>query len=130
MITNTLSEPSNLSIRKLSASDIPTIIDAFQQANWLKAPALFEQYLSEQETKERLVWLAFVETQFAGYVTLKWQSLYPHFKHENIPEIMDLNVLPNYRKLGIGSHLLQSAEQAAVAKKFDTVGIGVGLYVA
>ena len=38
--------------------------------------------------------------EFAGYVTLKWQSQYPSFKAQNIPEIMDLNVLPACRKIG------------------------------
>lgn len=128
MITDTLSDSSSLSIRTLNMSDIKIIVDAFQKANWSKTPALFEQYLSEQEAAARLIWLAFAEAHFAGYITLKWQSLYPSFRRQNIPEIMDLNVLPNYRKLGIGSHLLQRAEQAAAAQKCDTVGMGVGLY--
>ena len=127
MTTNGLSNPSNISIRQLSAFDIPIIVDAFQKVDWSKPPALFEQYLSEQAANERLIWLAFVQEHFAGYVTLKWQSLYQSFRDQNIPEIMDLNVLPSYRKLGIGSHLLQTAEQEA-AKQCDTVGIGVGLY--
>ena len=47
-----------------------------------------------------MVWLAFYEGEFAGYITLKWRSLYPSFKQQNIPEIMDLNVLPPYRNTG------------------------------
>lgn len=40
---------------------------------------------------------------------------------------MDLNVLPRFRKMGIGSLLLDIAEKEA-ATKSDVVGIGVGLY--
>ncbi len=40
---------------------------------------------------------------------------------------MDLNVLPNFRQLRIGSTLLQIAEENAVSQS-DVVGIGVGLY--
>ncbi len=40
---------------------------------------------------------------------------------------MDLNVLPNFRNIGIGSLLLDSAEKEA-ATKSEMIGIGVGLY--
>ena len=72
--------------------------------------------------------MAHIHDEFAGYVTLKWQSEYPSFKEQNIPEIMDLNVLPAYRKMRVGSLLLDIAEKEA-ATKSEVVGIGVGLYV-
>ena len=56
-----------------------------------------------------------------------FRSGYPSFKAENILEIMDLNVLPHYRKMGIGSLLLDTAEKEA-ATKSQIIGIGVGLY--
>lgn len=68
-----------------------------------------------------------MNNQFAGYVTLKWQSRYESFARAGIPEIMDLNVLPPFRKAGIGSMLLDTAEKEA-ATKSDVVGLGVGLY--
>ena len=40
---------------------------------------------------------------------------------------MDLNVLPSFRKIGVGSHLLDTAEKEATTKS-KLVGIGVGLY--
>ena len=40
---------------------------------------------------------------------------------------MDLNVLPQFRKIGIGSLLLDTAEKEA-ATTSDIIGIGVGLY--
>lgn len=65
--------------------------------------------------------------KFAGYVTLKWQSDYKIFADDNIPEISDLNVLPSFRKKGIGSALIEKCETYAV-KRSNIVGIGVGLY--
>lgn len=74
-----------------------------------------------------MIWVAFIHDRFAGYITLKWQSQYESFARDHIPEIMDLNVLPPFRKSGVGSMLLDNAEKAA-ATKSDLVGIGVRLY--
>lgn len=116
-----------VSVKVFEATDIPLMVDAFQKANWSKPASTFEAYLQEQLRSERLIWVAYVEKQCAGYVTLKWQSQYQPFAMSCIPEIMDLNVLPPFRKKGIGSKLLTLAEQQA-ATKSATVGIGVGLY--
>lgn len=103
------------------------IVECFAAHHWPKPPATFEKYLHEQEAGTRDVWLAFDETQFAGYVTLTQESLYPPLNKTHVPEIMDLNVLPPFRKKGIGSLLIETAEQKAF-EKGDIVGIGVGLY--
>jgi GNAT superfamily N-acetyltransferase len=59
-------------------------------------------------------------------VTLKWQSSYGPFNEKSIPEIKDLNVIPSFQRQGIGSQLLDVAEE--VAKEHgNVVGIGVGL---
>ncbi len=114
-------------IESFRADDIPIIVSAFNQIGWNKPASVFERYLKEAEGGERLVWVAHVHDQFAGYVTLKWRSSYPSFQEQNIPEIMDLNVLPTFRKIGIGSLLLDTAEKEA-ATRSDIIGIGVGLY--
>jgi GNAT superfamily N-acetyltransferase len=114
-------------IRPLLQEDISIIAEAFSSIGWTKPVSLFEGYLKEAEADERLIWLAFVHDRFAGYITLKWQSQYSSFKEQNIPEIMDLNVLPHARKKGVGSILLDIAEKEA-ATGSDTIGIGVGLY--
>ncbi|CZH59201.1 GNAT family N-acetyltransferase [Legionella pneumophila] len=114
-------------IKTLELSDIPILVDAFQKANWEKPASLFETYYQEQRKSLRIVWLAYSQDQIAGYVTLKWISQYQPFAHQKIPEIMDLNVLPSFRKQGVGTALLQAAEEKAAGES-DVVGIGVGLY--
>jgi hypothetical protein len=42
-----------------------------------------------------------VAEQFAGYVTLLWNSKYRPFAVRRIPEISDLNVLPVFRRQGV-----------------------------
>jgi GNAT superfamily N-acetyltransferase len=118
---------NQIQIRALIEKDIGLIYEAFNQIGWNKTVALFEGYLKEQELGARIVWVAHFKGEFAGYVTLKWQSQYPSFKAQNIPEIIDLNVLPSFRKMGIGSLLLDAAEKVALTKS-PTIGIGVGLY--
>jgi GNAT superfamily N-acetyltransferase len=118
---------NQIQIRPLIREDIIAISEAFKQIGWNKPASLFEEYLKEQELGARFVWVAHVHDEFAGYVTLKWQSQYQSFKAQNFPEIMDLNVLPHYRKMGVGSLLLDYAEKEA-ATKSQTIGIGVGLY--
>ncbi len=114
-------------IRACEVVDIPEMLQSFMAIGWDKPPALFEQYLAEQQAGVRNIWIARAQNQFAGYVTLAWQSQYTYFTEQGIPEIMDLNVLPTFRKQGIGAQLLAVAETKA-ATKSATVGLGVGLY--
>lgn len=116
-----------MKIKILSASDIDLIVSAFAESNWIKPRSTFEKYLQEQKNGERIIWLAFLDHDFAGYGTLKWKSLYQPFARAHIPEIMDLNILPSWRNRGIASHLLDTAEQEAQTKS-SIIGIGVGLY--
>lgn len=118
---------SSIILRPIESSDISLIVYAFELAQWPKPAEIFERYLLEQTHHQRVVWLAFKNQQFAGYITLKWQSNYASFRAENIPEIMDLNVLPSFQKQGVGSFLMDHAEQEAF-KGHDTVGLGTGLY--
>ena len=116
-----------ITIRTFILEDIPIIVDAFQQANWPKPVLTFETYLTEQVAAARVVWVAYMNNVFAGYITLKWQSQYEPFATTGIPEIMDLNVLPRFRNKGIASMLLDIAEKEA-ARQCDIIGLGVGLY--
>jgi GNAT superfamily N-acetyltransferase len=76
---------------------------------------------------------------FATVNTMDWEALgfyqklgfktefQRSFKDQHVPEIMDLNVLPSYRNKGIGTRLLEVAEQLA-ATQSPVVGLGSGLY--
>jgi GNAT superfamily N-acetyltransferase len=116
-----------LHIRLLQAQDIQPIAAAFQTLGWDKPAAMYKRYLNEQEAGERTVFVAFLDDVFAGYATINWQSHYPPFRAQNIPEIQDFNVLPPFRRQGIGNSLMDEAEKT-VAQRFPVVGIGVGLY--
>jgi GNAT superfamily N-acetyltransferase len=114
------------SIQLLENKDIPEITEAFQQLGWNKPALQYERYLMEQSLGLRHVHVAFVKGDFVGYLTICWHSLYEPFRKENIPEIVDFNVLPKFRRQGIGTQLLDKAENE-IAKVSSVAGIGVGL---
>lgn len=115
-----------LTIRRLAASDPEPIAAAFAKIGWSKPAEQYERYFVEQERGRRLTFVAEVGGEFAGYVTLNRNPEYPPFREAGIPEIQDLNVLPSFRCRGIGTALVQAAEDSA-RKQSNIVGIGVGL---
>jgi len=114
-------------IEILCQTHIIPLVEGFARHNWEKPKALFEAYLKEQVEGKRQIWVAVVGDSIAGYVTLSWHSHYQPFSTQDIPEIMDLNVLPPFRRKGTGSMLLDFAEGTA-EQRSPIVGIGVGLY--
>lgn len=113
-------------IHTLSETDIDDLVRSFASHDWHKPRSTFEAYLKEQENKTRQAFVA-RSNIVLGYVTLNWHSCYQPFLTKGIPEIMDLNVLPPFRRQGIGSTLMDTAENCA-QKTSRVVGIGVGLY--
>jgi GNAT superfamily N-acetyltransferase len=113
-------------IRPLAESDIPQIAEAFHQLGWHKPAAQYQRYFMEQVLEVRDVHVAFVDEAFAGYLTICWVSTYPPFREAHIPEIVDFNVLPQFRRQGIGTSLMDTAERE-IAHISPIAGIGVGL---
>jgi len=118
---------NELLIRRMEPNDIPLISEAFRKIDWNKPESQYLQYYNEQIAEKRIVFLAFINEEFAGYGNIVWTSRYPLFREKQIPEISDLNVLPLFRRRGIASAIMDKAEEIAF-KRSDVVGIGVGLY--
>jgi|SRR5579871_1379368 len=116
-----------LSIAPLAAGDIAQIAAAFAELGWNKPVSQYERYLAEQNSGVRDILVARFDGEFCGYVTIVWRSDYPPFREQAIPEIQDFNVLPRFRRRGIGSRLMDEAERIAFARS-PSVGIGFGLH--
>ena len=116
----------NLTIGPLSNEQIAEIAEAFAKLGWNKPDSQYSRYFEEQSTGKRFVLVAALEGKFAGYLTVILQSDYPPFKESGIPEIVDFNVLPQYRRQGIGSELMKSAE-IIIRSYSPFAGIGVGM---
>lgn len=117
---------SDCRIQQLRADDISVIAAACAALGWDKPAAQYEGYLAEQRQGEREALVAWHEDTFVGYVTVLWNSGYAPFREAGIPEISDFNVLPSFRRLGIGSLLLDDAERR-IAERSPVAGIGVGM---
>jgi GNAT superfamily N-acetyltransferase len=115
----------SLCLQTMSQTEPQAIAEAFSCIG--KSSALFERYLVEQAAGTRSCWLAYLRDVLAGYITVNWKPTYPFFAEKKIPEIQDLNVLPPFRRKGIGTALLVQAE-AEIAIRCDTAGLSVGLH--
>lgn len=116
-------------IRTIQKDDIYKIVTANNEP--VGCGGGFEKYINrcykENESKERVTFIAFVNNGVAGYVNILYKSSYPHFLEKNIPEINDLRVLMKYRRKGIGKMLIDKCEKFA-SNDYDYIGLGVGLY--
>ncbi len=115
-----------LAIRKMLFDDIERLSHAFLQQGWPDRREILESYFLEQEEGERQVLVAVVGEFLAGYITV-----IPLAKHGPFaalyPELTDFNVFESFQKRGIGTALLDKAEQ--VARHYsDVVSLGVGLH--
>ena len=107
-------------------TDPKIIAKAFAAQNWNKPLAQYEKYLNEQTAGTREVLIAETSGEFAGYLTIMRQSDFAPFREKDIPEIVDFNVLIKFRNRGIGTKLIETAENL-IAEKYKTIGIRVGL---
>jgi GNAT superfamily N-acetyltransferase len=114
-------------VRTLNETDPETISVAFEEVGIRKSAGQYRRYLAEQASGHRSCLVATVDTQFAGYVTVNWMPEYAAFAESKIPEIQDLNVLPEFRRRGIATLLLDRAEQE-ISRTRDIAGISVGLH--
>jgi GNAT superfamily N-acetyltransferase len=116
----------DLTVRVMGEDDVDPVVAAFAGCGWDKPASQFQRYLAEQSRGERVVLLALLTRDVAGYLTIVWQSSYQPFREARIPEIVDFNVLPHLRRRCIGARLLDAAEQF-IGERSPVAGIGVGM---
>jgi GNAT superfamily N-acetyltransferase len=93
-----------------------------------KEPGYFEQCLAEQEAGRREILIARAGGADIGYGILNRQPQYALYKRLEIPEIQDLNVIPEARRQGAATVLIKALEDIARREGRAHIGISVGLH--
>lgn len=117
-----------VTIRRAGADDALWMQNSFDtQMGWTKRSGYFAECCQKQTMGELVLLVAHEAEVYMGHVKVIWHPNYAHFRDNNIPEIQDLNVLPQFRRQGIATQLVEAAE-AIASERSPTVGIGFGLY--
>lgn len=115
-------------IRNMQPSDAQIIADEEVAQGWLDATSeKYKMRLQHQQEGKCISLTAEYNGNIAGYINLYFKSIGGAFLNEDIPEIVDFGVLEKYRRNGIGSRLMETAEKLA-SECSDTVCLGVGLH--
>lgn len=77
--------------------------------------------------KECVILIAERENKVVGFGVLNFEPKYSLYKRLNIPEIQDLNVIPEMRQQGIATALIKEFEQIAKNSGAEHIGISVAL---
>lgn len=120
---------NNISIKQLSTAEEAEMLDTHFsiQFPWYSKSDYYHNCLQENANGKRITLIAYFHDQLAGCCHLLYESKYPYFLHNNIPEINDLNVFPEFRRNKIASSLMDQCERIA-SRTGNIIGLGVGLY--
>ena len=105
---------------------IKNLSRGFISQGWPSREEILTRYFKEQESGEREVLVAEVESAVAGYITILPSAKHGPFA-EIYPELSDFNVFETFQNQGIGNLLLEEAEKR-VRLISDKVTLGVGLH--
>lgn len=117
-----------ISLRPAQEGEAAWLQESFDAVmGWTKPAGYFKAVIEQQKAGALLLLIALESAKYLGHCKVVWRSNYPGFRENNIPEIQDLNVGPDYRRRGIGGRLLAEAE-ARITLRSAWAGIGFGLY--
>ncbi len=109
-------------IRQASEEDIENLYELYQKIGH-KDEGYFEQCFE----KECIILIASKDNNDVGFGLLNFEPKYQLYQKLEIPEIQDLNVIPDMRRQGIATALIEAFENIANDQGAEQVGISVGL---
>lgn len=114
-------------IRDMRQSDAQIITDEETAQGWSADVGKYESRLQHQSEGKAISLVAEYHGNVAGYINIYPDSEWGAFAGRGYPELVDLGVLEKYRRNGIGSKLMDIAEQIA-SEYADIVYLGVGMH--
>ena len=120
-------QDNEVTIRTRTAEDAQIIADEQIRQGWHSSPEWFLKELRDHEEGKCISLTAEYMGNVAGYVNVYRAAKEGPFVSSGYPEINNFGVLQKYQRHGIGSRLMDAAEQIA-ADFADTVCLGVGLH--
>lgn len=115
---------TNLSIRAATTGDIQALYTIAAKMKAAHEKDYFERCFSEGR---RVLALAETGGEAVGYAIVNYTPTYPPFRRLNIPEIQDLNVVPDARRNGTGEKLVAWCEALLKSEGHGDAAISVGL---
>lgn len=119
---------SKIAIRRAKDQDIKTLYALTERLGKVSEADYFEQCLELQDHGKREFFIVEFESEPCGYAILNWYPKYALFKKLELPEIQDLNIVPNMRNKGLATHMITHCENVARARGFKEMGIAFGLH--
>lgn len=116
-----------LIIRSMEYGDAQAITDAEIEQGWDASVEKYHKRLEDQSSGKAISLVAEYSGKTVGYINVYPDNTWGAFGGKGYPEIVDFGVLEKYRKRGIGTVLMDVAEEIA-ATYADTVYLGVGLH--
>jgi len=118
---------NEVTIRNMTPEDAPVITAEEIAQGWDADISKYEARLKDQSEGKAVSLVAEYHGQVSGYINIYPNSTWGAFADRGYPEIVDFGVLEKYRRHGIGSRLMDAAEEIA-SRYSDTVYLGVGLH--
>lgn len=114
-------------IRDMAIEDAEAIAAEERAQGWNQSADKYCERLRHRDEGRCIALAAEYRGSIAGYISVYPNSEWGAFGGKGYPEIVDFGVLEKFRRLGIGSRLMDAAEQIA-SQYADTVYLCVGLH--
>lgn len=118
---------NDILIRNMEPRDAQVITDAEIAQGWDADAEKYHTRLRDQAEGRAVALVAEYRGNVAGYVNVYPNAAWGAFGGRGYTEIVDFGVLEKYRRRGIGTRLMDIAEEIS-AEYSDTVYLGVGLH--
>ena len=120
-------DDGTLKVRSMVREDARILYETYLSYGWHPELKTYEDYFQEQESGQRKVFIAEYEGRVSGICTLVLEPKEGPLAGKGWPEIVDLCVFFHIHKKGIGSRLMDVAEQEA-SRLADHVFLAVGVH--